>query len=251
MYRTTAICTVWLALLSAPAWSQELTTDGVSCLPNEANAAITAAIAPEISGSDEMRLYFRRLNPTGAFYWVEMNPTGAGSYWTVFPRPETREQRELTDEWWEILQSRDWMKGHDRQWLSDYFETQVHELAEYYVSTVDVNGRELARTPTLLVEVKDRDECRLGLDPFQVGQTRNLTVGEMTQAQHGHEVFHWLCDGIVSRVSFEGILREDEFCRACVVAGWLPVVPAGAALIAGTTIEKREPRRASEVQPGN
>jgi len=251
MYRVSAICLFCLTVIAAGAFAQELSTEGVECLPNEANQLITAKVDPEVRGSDEVRLYFRRLNPTGAYYWVEMNPSGDGSYWAAFPKPETRAQRELSDDWWEILESRDWMADRDREWLEDYFDSQEHELAEYYIAAVDIEGQELAKTATALVEVKDRDDCRVPLDPYQVGQTRNLTVGETTEAQQGQEVYHWLCDGIVSRVNYESILREDEYCRACVVAAWLPVVPAGAALIAGTTIEKREPQRASEVQPGN
>lgn len=236
-------------IVAAPALAQTIEVGDLDCLPNEFNSSISASVQPEVGGSDQVRLHFRRLNPTGAYYWVTMNPAGEGRYWTVFPKPEQREQQRLTDEWWQILEKRDWMAGRDREWLDNWLEQQQFEAAEYFVSVVDVAGRELARSKASLVEVRDRNDCRVSLDAFEQGQARNLTVGEKTEAQRGHELYHWLCDGVVSRVDFEGVLREDEICRACVVAAWLPVVPAGAALIAGTTIEKREPRRVSEVQP--
>jgi hypothetical protein len=249
MHRTCALIALFLAAAAGPAGAVEVSSADVPCLPNEANQLLAASIQPEISGSDEVRLYFRRLNPNGAFYWTAMNPSGDGNYWTVFPKPEEREQQDLTDEWWDILETRDWMEDHDRDWLEDYFDDQEFELAEYYVAVVDISGAELARTPTALVEVQDPDDCAVRMTPFEVGQARNLTIGETTELQRGHEVYHWLCDGIVSRVNHEGILREDEYCRACVVAAWLPVIPSSAAIIAGSVILPRSPPRASEVQP--
>jgi hypothetical protein len=241
-------CALAIALAGG-AWAQTVSVGNLECLPNEWNALLTAGVDPDIEVSDQVRLYFRRLNPTGAYYWVELSASGNGDHWIVFPKPEDRRQHELTDEWWELLQNRDWMEGRDREWLEDWLDSQDHEATEYFVAVVDSSGAETARSKTSLVPVRDRDECRVGLDPFQAGQADNLTIGETTELQHGHEVYHWLCDGIVTRVDFEGILRADEICRACVIAAWLPVVPAGAALIAGTTIEKREPRSISQVEP--
>ncbi|MFQ5525875.1 MAG: hypothetical protein ACE5GX_06390 [Thermoanaerobaculia bacterium] len=237
------------AVLATSAAAHEITATSVACLPNEVNTALIASVDPEIDGSEQMRLYFRRLNQTGAFYWVGMNSKGDGKYWTVFPKPEDREQQELSDEWYEILKDRDWMEGHDRDWLEDWLEEQTHEAAEYYLAVTDVQGHELSRTKTLLTRVLDRGECSGALDAFETGQSRNLTVGETTEIQAGREVFHWLCDGIVSRVDADGVLRGDEVCRACVVAGWLPIATAAGAIVAGTTIETREPRRASDIQP--
>ncbi len=144
------------ALLTSSVWAQELTTGAIECLPNEANQVLTVSVDPEVRASDEIRLYFRRLNPTDAYYWVRMNPAGAGSYWITFPKPETRDQRKLTDEWWELLQGRDWMEGRDREWLEDWLENQDHEAAEYFIAVVDSSGEETARTATMLVPVRDR-----------------------------------------------------------------------------------------------
>jgi hypothetical protein len=239
-----------LALFATSAISaHEITVDSIDCLPNEANLAMTAQVAPEIDGSEQMRVYFRRLNPNGALYWVKMTSKGGGDYWTVFPKPEDREQQELTDEWFEILEDRDWMEGRDRQWLEDWLEEQDHEAAEFYLAVTDATGAQISRTETQLARVLDRDDCYVGLDPFEFGQSRNLTIGETTELQQGNEVFHWLCDGIVSRVNTDGVLRGDETCRACVIAGWIPIATGAGAIVAGTTIEKREPRRASDTQP--
>jgi len=246
---TVSIGLVLVLFVGAGASAQDIGTGPLECLPNESTITFAAEVAPEIDGSEQMRLYFRRLNRTGAFYWVEMNAKGGGDYWAVFPKPEEREQQELNDEWWEILMERDWLDGRDRDWLENYLEGLEHEAAEYYVAVVDADGAEVSRSKTQLVEVKDYDDCRFGLTPFEVGQSENLTVGETTDFQRGKEIFHWLCDGIVSRIDPIGVLRADETCRSCVVAGWLPIASTAGALVAGTTIEKREPRRASDTQP--
>lgn len=241
-----ALAAVSVAGLEA---AERIGAQELECLPNESTIAFTAQVAPEVDASKQVRLYFRRLNPTGAFYWVKMNALGDGNYWTVFPKPEEREQQELTEEWWELLQERDWARGRDREWLQDWLESQEHEAAEYYAAIVDVSGTQISRTKTQLVEVRDYDDCRFGLEPIEFGQSQNLVVGETTDLQRGKEVFHWLCDGIVSRVDPVGVLRADETCRSCVVAGWLPIASTAGALVAGTTIEKREPPRASATQP--
>ncbi len=200
------------------------------CLPNENNAGIEARVSPEVGGST-VRLYFRRLNPEGTFYYDMFFARGDGTYWSVFPKPEDREQIELDDEWWEVLQARDWMEGHDREWLEELLEDREHELAEYYVAVHDGAGERLGRTPTRLVEVRDTDDCELELDEFELGWSQNLTIGETHQDQYGERVYHWLCDGIVTRIDWNDVIRADEYCRACVVAllpGWL--LPTGGAL---------------------
>ncbi len=74
-------------------------------------------------------------------------------------------------------------------------------------------------------------------------------MGETLESQQDEVVFHWLCDGIVSRVDFEEVLRPDKVCRSCVVAGLFPAATAAGAAVAATAIEKREPRRASRIRP--
>ncbi|MGH9465058.1 MAG: hypothetical protein ACRD0X_05390 [Thermoanaerobaculia bacterium] len=248
-----------LLALAAPSVGQSVGIGDLECLPLEENAALAADIGADQAGS-RVRLFFRRLNPVGGFYSVEMHPAGAGSYWTVFPKPEQREQSELTDEWWELLEDRDWMQGHDRDWLESWLEEQEHEAAEYYVATYDAAGQVSARSETRLVEVRgdperggdddegENEDCAVPpLDLKQSGWAQNLTVGETTGDQAGQPVFHWLCDGIVTRINQQGVYRADEYCRACVVGvGFVPVAAIAAGVVSGAIIEHPE---ASPRQP--
>ena len=229
------------AFAAAPEVALESAPD---CLPLEYNRALTATVKPEVAGST-VRLYFRRLNPVGAFYYDEMFAGGDGMYWTVFPKPEDRQQHQLTDDWYEVLKDRDWLEGHDREWLETWLEERDQEAAEYYVAVYNAAGDLLGRTPTALVEVWPADRCYEALSPLQAGWAENLTVGETTDVQARRCLFHWLCDGVVTRIGFEGVLRPDECCRACVVAGFLPQAAAGIAL-PGIITQRRE---VSPVQP--
>lgn len=226
---------VLLALTSIPALGQtsEIEVGELTCLPNEENAALRASVSPEIGGGS-VRLYFRRLNPEGTFYYNHFFAEGDGGYWTVFPKPEDREQNQLDDEWWEILKDRDWLEGRDREWLEDFLDEREHELAEYYVAVHDNAGERVTQSPLRLVEVFDQDDCEPDLDEFEDGWAENLTIGETREDQYGDQVYHWLCDGIVTRIDPSDVIRADEFCRACVVAllpGW--VVPTAAAIAGG------------------
>ena len=263
MLRTT--CAILFgALLAGSVFAQppSITTGDLTCLPVENNAEFTAAVAPEISGDQTLRLYFRRLNPVGSWYYHLMNPEGAGDYWTVFPRPEDREQPELSDEWWEVLKDRDWVaaNGWSRDDLGDWLDDQENEAAEYYVAVVGPDAQVISRSDTMLVPVRKTCPSVDDIPDAWVRRERqwfsgSLTVGETTQIQRGRQVFHWLCDGIVSRIGVfcrgagetetggelgcsdpadvEEIVRPDDFCRACVV-GLIPrVAPAVAAVGAG------------------
>ncbi len=112
---------LFLTALPVYAAPPQVTVDTPDCLPLEYNRALTATVSPEVAGSD-VRLYFRRLNPVGAFYYDQMFASGDGGYWSVFPKPEDRKQHLLTDDWWEVLSDRDWMDGRDREWLENWLE---------------------------------------------------------------------------------------------------------------------------------
>ena len=203
----------------------------IACLPNEENAVLRATVSPEIGGAS-VRLYFRRLNPEGAFYYNTFHSAGDGNYWTVFPKPEDRDQVHLYDDWWDAgLDERDWMEGRDREWLDEYLEERPHELAEYFVAVHDSSGERLGRSPLRLVEILDPDDCQQNLTEHERGWAENLTIGETREDQYGEQVYHWLCDGVVTRIDPEDVIRADEYCRACVVAllpGW--VAPTAGAL---------------------
>ncbi len=245
-----AIATLGGLLLGAAAFAQvpAITVGDLECLQARehtlpTNAVLTAEVKPEVGGAS-VRLYFRRLNPVGALYYDELHAAGGGRYWTVFPKPEYREQQQLTDEWWEVLVDRDWMQGHDRQWLEDWLEAQENEAAEYFVAVHDAAGARLAKSPTRLVEVREADDCPLELDQRQAGWAHNLTVGETTEVQAGRQVFHWLCDGIVTRIGADDVLREDDYCRACVVAMLPRLAP-----VVGVMLPFIDPEPSSPTQP--
>ena len=208
-----------IALAASVGHAQTVVVDEVACLPKEANRAVRA-VAQGVPGGGSVRLYFRRLHPLGAFYYNRMRPESAESYWSVFASAEHRRQHQLTEEWWEVLKTRDWMvlEGRDRTWLETWLEEREQEAAEYYAAIYDARGELVERSVTRLVEVLDAEECEVELDAREAGWARNLTVGETTELQNGRPLFHWLCDGVVTRISVGGIRQPDRYCRACVVA---------------------------------
>ncbi|MEE8277141.1 MAG: hypothetical protein V3R89_00250 [Thermoanaerobaculia bacterium] len=227
------------AVFAASAWAQtpSISVGELTCLPVEENTTLDATVTPEVEAS-RVRLYFRRLNPVGAFYYAQMLPSGDSHYRSVFPKAEDREQQRLTDEWWKILKERDWMEGKDRDWMEDWLERQENEAAEYFVAVHDATGTRLSRSETRLVEVRTRDDCPTDLTAQEFDRAENLTVGETTEIQAGRQVFHWLCDGIVSRIDSVGVLRADEFCRASgigLVPGVSPSAPPAAASRSSST----------------
>jgi hypothetical protein len=220
----------------------------LECLPLEENAALVASVSG-LGGGDSVRLYFRRLNPVGAFYYVAMAPGGSGRFWSTFPEPEDREQKPLTNEWWEILKTRDWMAGRDRDWLEGFIRDQDQEAAEYYVAAYDGAGKVTGRSKTFLTSVRAND-CFEPLTPQERGWAENLTVGETSEAQANKEVFHWLCEGIVTRIDTADILHPDEYCRACVVGfGFVPPLASVATGVVSGAIIEHPPTEASPRQP--
>ena len=181
--RIGCLAAVSAALLAAGAAGQtpSVTVDPTKCVPIEDNGLITGRVQPEVGGATP-RLYFR-WHEHGTFYWVPMNAAGSGRYWAVLPKPE-----------------------------------KTTEHVERYVSVVDGTGRELARSGSGSIPVQ-RD-CKVELDAKQQGQAENLIVGETALPQKGRDVLGFLCDGIVSRVDANGILRVDNICRTCIVAWW-------------------------------
>src|SRR4029079_7567109 len=197
--RVIGLSLVLAASLSAAARAESptITVDPAPCVPKEDNGVFNGRVAPEVGGST-VRLYFR-WRDHGTFYYVEMNPAGGGRYWGGPPKPEKTTQQ-----------------------------------VERYVTVVDAEGRELGRSASAQVPVTD--DCKVDLTPKQEGQANNLVVGETALPQKGRDVLGFLCDGIVSRVDANGILRVDDNCRACVVAGWQQKEVLAVPLIGATAV---------------
>jgi hypothetical protein len=197
--------------------AETLTVEGLECIPGGEHQLVSAT-AEGLSPSVRIRIYFRRLNPEGSFYYVAGHATDAESVWGTLPKPKNEGQQELTDEWWAVLKTRDWMqyRGRNRQWLEDWLEQQSDEAAEVFAALVDADGRMLERSEVQLVPVRHPDQCTVTMDPVQAGEANNLTVGETDPIQADRELFHWQCDGVVTRMSPEEILKADTACRGCV-----------------------------------
>lgn len=181
-----------------------ITAEQAQCFPEEGNGVVNAKVSPEVGGAT-VRLYFR-WDEHGDMYWVDMVAAGGGQYWGIPARPEHRNER-----------------------------------IEYYVSVVDPYGQTLARSESQFSPVQD--DCQIQLSPQQVGYANNLVIGETVEAQEDNRVLGFLCDGVVTRVNFEGIMRPDEICRSCVIPPWAKqeFMGAAAAVGAATAIIVEEP----------
>ena len=249
----------------------------VECLPVGDNGVAYTSVENNVADT-EVRLYFRRMHDAVEdLYYVRMKPEGDGRYWGVFPKAEDRElQRHDIEErrqeaqseydwaqWWREkdqsedrnpnndldqdlirerasqgkLESRDWLAEMDDATFQDWLEQLENEPTEYFTSVHDHTGSRLAKSKTRVAEV--RENCRVELYDRQIGEAANLTVGETAYWQKGEELFHWLCDGIVSRIDPLRILRGDDACRACVIAWWKRpgvLIPTAGVIGVGTTV---------------
>lgn len=151
------------------------------------------------------------------------------------------------------LERRHWMGEMSYSDLQRWLDDQRQEPAEFFVAVHDAEGRRLAQSVTKVTPVTN--DCRVDLSPQEQGESENLVVGESANWQRGEEIFHWLCDGVVSRVDPLDVKREDEFCRACVIAWWKTkgfLVPAGTALalIPGVIVlDEDDPPTVSPITP--
>ncbi|MEM7482264.1 MAG: hypothetical protein AAF481_13895 [Acidobacteriota bacterium] len=267
---------ILLVSLSLGAAAQTASVEQLECVPVARNTPVQATVDGDQPGTT-VRLYFRRMHQeVEDFYWVQMHP-GPDGYWAVLPRPEDRnperkelenppddvEDDELWAAWWkakEASQDRDpnddlddeiirerasvggepedraWMNDLDNETLQTWLEGLENEPVEYFVAVFDAENNEIAQSAMRSTEVKE--DCEVTLTARQAGEALNLTVGETAPWQEGKKVFHWLCDGIVTRVNDQWIPRADEVCRSCVVAFLLKedfLVPATLAGIGGIT----------------
>jgi hypothetical protein len=168
---------------------------------------IHAAVRPEVGGA-EVRLYFR-WDDHGPFYFVAMEAEGAGRYWATPPKPDD-ENRQV----------------------------------EYYVAIVDPAGTVLGQSEPMITPVTD--DCDLVLSRKERGMAENLVVGETVEEQAGETVYGFLCDGVISRIGPDGVLRADSICRRCIVAWWDrpdALVPAAILLGGGGVVIEASPSR--------
>ncbi|HUP43346.1 MAG TPA: hypothetical protein VM599_09060 [Thermoanaerobaculia bacterium] len=185
----------------------------VDCLPNLNNGVIRATVQPEIAGA-EVRLYFR-WDDHGPYYFEAMVAAGGGTYWATPPKP-----------------------------------IDANHQVDAYVAVVDPAG-EVVGSPSERVLVPVTDDCDVVLSEHERGMAENLVVGEIEEEQHGEEVLGFLCDGIISRISHDGVLRADSICRRCIFAWWdKPEALLPAALLLGNRSKQPpEPVEASPSRP--
>lgn len=174
--------------------------DDVECVPRNDNGVIRGTVRPEVGGAD-VRLYFR-WDDHGDFYYLIMEASGGGRYWATPPKP------------------------------SD----ENHQV-EYYVAVVAPDGTVLGQSEPEVAPVTG--DCEVPLDRVERGMAENLVVGETAVEQQGRDILGFLCDGIISRIGPDGVLRADGICRRCIVA-WFEkpqaLVPAAVLLGGGTTL---------------
>lgn len=205
---------VLLAVVAVPVHAQAtrpptggIQVEDIDCIPNNDNGVVSAVV-PTVPSGAEVRLYFR-WDDHGPFYWVAMEAASAQRWWATPPKP--------TDE---------------------------NHQVEYYVATVDPAGEVVAQSEPLVTPVTE--DCDLELTRKERGMAENLAVGETVEEQMGDDVRGFLCDGIISRIGADGILRADSICRRCIVAWWdrrEALLPAAALLGGMTGIIEASPSR--------
>jgi hypothetical protein len=203
--RARILLTAGLLLTSSIAGAQTITVEKASCVPSEENGLIRAAISSPAPGLSP-RLYFR-WREHEEFYWVALEAEPGGRFWAVPPKPEKR-----------------------------------NDHIELYSALVDPTGKVVARSDSQIIPVTK--DCKVQLGPKEHGVAENLTVGETSPQQQGKKVLAFLCDGVVTRVNYQGVRRADEVCRACVIAWWqrkAVLIPAVAGIAGVVVTDEPEP----------
>ena len=180
----------------------------------------------------------------------------SGRYWGILPKPEKRNpdrheisrQRDQMVEanewavWWREkeasthrdpnddldddkirerasrgkLETRHWMNQLSTEEFQKWLEGLAFEPVEYFVAVVGASAQIIAQTPMMVGEVRSQSSCRVELTPEQLGEAANLVIGETAPWQIGEPVFHWMCEGVVTRIGENNVKRADETCRGCV-----------------------------------
>ena len=177
-------------------------------------------------------------------------------FWGMLPRPENRkpDRHEITRQrdkivesnrwaaWWRVKEAssnrnptgdlddgkiyerasrgklieRHWMSLLNDENFEEWLDNLAYEPVEYFVALAGASGQTIAQTPMMVGEVQSQSACEVELTPEQLGEAANLVVGETAPWQIGEPVFHWMCDGVVTRIGANNVKRADESCRTCV-----------------------------------
>ena len=271
-----------LGIIGSPLAAQQVIPGELPCVPSDANAVATARVDPPPTAENPVRLYFRRMNlEVEDFYYVDMTSSAAGNFWGVLPKAEAaaigkKELKSATENawaaWWKAKEAsesrdpngdldtdlireraavgktekRDWMAQRADPEFQTWLEQQKLEPTEWYVAVTDPQGKQLARSEVRLAPVSG--DCSAALTGQQKGAAENLVIGHTATWQNGKQVFHWLCDGIVTRVDPQGIQHADSSCRACVIAWWPYASAATVGALGAIAIVDENPRR-PEISP--
>lgn len=186
------------------------------CIPPGSNAPVQINVSPA-EVWESVRVYFRKAN-TEHFYFVEAKPFGAeGAYVAVLPKPKP--------------------------------ETVAVEV---FVRAVHGQAGELNSEPTTL---QVRAGCGVSLSPQERELAATLVVGETDPSQRGTEVLGFQCEGITARLTAQGELIADEYCRKAVVGKddkhkvLLPLILTGAGAGAVAIIRHQDKEEASPFRP--
>ncbi len=251
-----ALAAAAMAAPVAEAQSTSVKADRVQCVPAGANAVIQATVSDNRPDTTTRLFFRRMNDVVEDLYYVDMYPEGGDRYWGVMPKAEKRrldrhEIERRRDEtaasspeaaWWREKEAsehrnpnqdldpdeiqerasvgkseqRDWMNTLTDQEFEAWLDTLEYEPVEYFAAVFGPTGEQIARSPMMIGEVRAESDCDVVLTPAQLGEAQNLVVGETAAWQRGKPVYHWLCDGVVTRVDPEGVKRPDETCRTCV-----------------------------------
>jgi hypothetical protein len=252
-----AAATLGAVLPAAALHAQTILGGELPCVPLGEHAVVTARVDPPPTEESGIvpRVYFRRLSvEVEDFYWIEMIPEEPGNYWAVLPLAESAElpRKELARAaiadrraaWWrakeasehrdpngdldaEVIreraslgrqEKRDWMAGLDDPEFERWLAGQEYEPTEWYLATVDREGRVLETTEMRVAPV-DR-ECKAALTREQKRESNEVRVGDTAAWQDGELPFHWECADLGPRIDVDGD-EDDPVCPAAIV--WWPV----------------------------
>ena len=113
---------------------------------------------------------------------------------------------------------------------------QRYEPTEWFVATVDGEGKLLERTPMRIATVDP--ECKAALTREQKRESNEVRVGDTAAWQDGELPFHWECADLGERIDVDGD-EDDPVCPAAII--WWPVAGGLGALGAIVVLDDDDP----------